>query len=367
MKRIILLFFVILMTQITILAQGDAEILPSAIGKIQRIEYIDYNGENDVETKQSVDIKILNGDYKGNEIRIENQLTGNPYYDIHIKEGLKVILHVENDNGNIIFSIEDIYRSSTLLWLSVLFGGLLVYVGKKKGLYSLVAIGLTAILILKGLSPLILFGIDPIIGTLIISLLSTAITIYFVGGFNRKSSSAIIGCLLSLIIASLLAVISVKTASLTGFTNENISFLYSSHPELNFVNLVVAIMILASLGAVMDVGMSIASTINEIYVIDNTKTFKELFVSGMNVGRDVIGTMANTLILVYLGASLPLILLANNIDMIKFINLNQIVTEIASALIGSCAIIICVPFTAFIAAKLVRKHKVDQEINISEF
>ena len=114
-------------------------------------------------------------------------------------------------------------------------------------------------------------------------------------------------------------------------------------------------MMLATLGAVMDVGMSIASTINEIYTLDNTKTVKELFTSGMNVGKDIIGTMANTLILVYLGGSLPLLLLASNIDLQKFFNLNQVVTEIASALIGSCAIVLCVPITAFVASELIKR------------
>ena len=132
-------------------------------------------------------------------------------------------------------------------------------------------------------------------------------------------------------------------------------FLYSAHPELNFIAIVISTMMLATLGAVMDVGMSIASTINEIYTVDNTKTIKELFISGMNVGRDIIGTMANTLILVYLGGALPLILLASNIDLQKFFNLNQVVTEIASALIGSSAIIICVPITAIVASELISK------------
>ena len=122
---------------------------------------------------------------------------------------------------------------------------------------------------------------------------------------------------------------------------------------------------LATLCAVMDVAMSIASTINEIYETDNTKSVKELFQSGMNVGRDIIGTMANTLILVYLGGSLPLLLLVSNIDLQKFINLNQVVTEIASALIGSIAIVICVPFTAIVAALLIYKSsqkKIDSKL-----
>ena len=143
-------------------------------------------------------------------------------------------------------------------------------------------------------------------------------------------------------------------------------FLYSSHPELNFVGITISIMILATLGAVMDVSMSIASTINEIYETDNSKSVKELIISGMNVGRDIIGTMANTLILVYLGGSLPLILLSENIDIQKFINLNQVVTETASALIGSIAIVICVPFTAIAASILIHKYsKLAKYDNIS--
>ena len=121
----------------------------------------------------------------------------------------------------------------------------------------------------------------------------------------------------------------------------------------------------ATLGAVMDVAMSISSTINEIYEIDKTKGIKELFVSGMNVGKDIIGTMANTLILVYMGGSLPLLLLAENIDMQKFINLNQVVTETASALIGSIAIVICVPITALVASQMIKCAKKNEDIDLS--
>ena len=86
-------------------------------------------------------------------------------------------------------------------------------------------------------------------------------------------------------------------------------------------------------------------------------TTKDLFLSGMNVGKDIIGTMANTLILVYLGSSLPLVLLSQNIDLQKFFNLNQVVTEICSAMIGSIALVACVPITAIVSAHLVRVNK----------
>ena len=338
------------------------KIYPSELGLVQRVDYIDLNENSEVaQVKQTAEIKIIKGADKGETVILDNILTGNPYYDIKLKQGSKVILHVEDTGSGIEYSIEDIHRSGVLLWLSLIFCGLLIYVGRKKGFYSLISIVATCILIYNFLCPLVLMGIDPILGTIIISILSTAVTMYLVGGFNKKSTSAVIGCALSLIFAGILSFAAVKAASLNGFSNENTMFLYSAHPELDFISIVISTMMLATLGAVMDVAMSIASTINEIFSIDNTKTIKELFISGMNVGRDIIGTMANTLILVYLGGSLPLLLLASNIDIQKFINLNQVVTEISSALIGSCAIVICVPLTAIVTANLVRKVKIKPE------
>ena len=354
MKRFLIIVITLFMSFISVKAE-ETVTLPSQTGVVQNLEYVDLSQNDIMQTKQVAEIKILSGDEKGKTITVDNMLTGNPSYDINLHKGTKVVLHVEADDNGLIYSIEDIKRSGSLIWLTAIFCGLLIYVGKKKGLSSLVAIILTCFLIFHVLSPLILFGINPVIATVLICLLSTAITMYLVGGFNKKSTAATIGCILSLMVAGILSFITVKTASLTGFSNEHSMFLYSAHPELNFVTIIVSTMMLATLGAVMDVGMSIASTINEIYTVDNTKSVKELFDCGMNVGKDIIGTMANTLILVYLGGSLPLLLLASNIDPQKFFNLNQVVTEIASALIGSCAIVICVPITAIVASELIKR------------
>lgn len=342
-----LIFLFLFFTTISFCYADEGKFLPSQIGVIQNVEYIDLE---DSQVKQLVEVKLKDGEV----ILVDNMLTGNSYYDIKLKKGLKVVLHVEESDEGISYSIEDIKRSGVLVWLSLIFCGLLLYVGKKKGLYSLVSIIVTCFLIFNLLSPMILLGVNPVLGTLLICLMSTALTMYLVGGFNKKSTSAILGCVLSLVIAGILSYLTVKLASLNGFSNEHSMFLYAAHPELDFVGIVISTMLLATLGAVMDVGMSIASTINEIFSVDNTKTVKELFTSGMNVGRDIIGTMANTLILVYLGGALPLLLLASNIDFAKFINLNQVVVEISSALIGSSAIVICVPVTAIVASELIK-------------
>ena len=353
MKKILVLFVSFFILSANVFAE-DMTFLPSVNGLVQNVVYENADDNETIQTRQIAEVKLLNGDNKGETLLLENILTGNPAYDITLKKGSKVVLHVEQDENGMEYSISDVKRSDILVWLSFIFCGLLVFVGKRKGLFSLVAIVLTCLLIFYALTPLILFGINPVLATIILCIISTALTMYLVGGINRKSSSALLGTVLSLLFAGVLSLITVKVALLNGISGENALFLYSAHPQLNFVAILVSTMILATLGAVMDVAMSIASTINEIYTIDNTKTVKELFVSGMNVGKDIIGTMANTLILVYLGSSLPLLLLASNIDFQKFINLNQVVAEISSALIGSSAIVICVPLTAFVASQLVK-------------
>ena len=350
-------FFLVLLILFGIILAGFAQevkVLPSQLGNVEKIQYIE---ESDLHTKQLVDIKFLTGVFKDKFIQVENILTDNPFYDIKLKINKKVIVHIEEVDGDLNFSIADICRWPVLVGLFVLFSLFLILVGRKKGINSLFAILITCILVINLLSPMILAGINPVFATISICLVSTAVTMYLVGGVNKKSTAAILGCTLSLLFAGILSVLTIKLASLTGFSDEHTLLLFSSFPQLDFVSILVSTMILATLGADMDVAMSIASTISEIYELDNTKSKKMLFKSGMNVCRDIIGTMANTLILVYLGSTLPLLLLASNIDVQKFFNLNSVVTEISSALIGSCAIVICVPITALIASNLVTKTK----------
>ena len=375
MKKILLFGFVLLGLVCPVFADEKAE-LPSETGVVENIQYEDVQdlqqGDNSV--KQVALVKVLSGKFKGTERLIDNMLTGNPAYDINLQKGDKVILHVERKTEDIInaddvdFFIADIKRDDALVWTSIAFVVLLLLIGRKKGLYSLLSIIATVTLIFFMLMPMILHGFCPIASAVLVGILSTIITIYLVGGFNSKSSSAIIGTSLSLVFAGGLSLITIYLAHLTGFAGEESMFLYSAHPELDFQGLLSASMIIAALGALMDTGVSIASAINEIYETDKTLTVKQLFKSGMNIGKDVIGTMSNTLILVYLGSSLPLVLLSNNIDLQKFFNLNQVATEISSAIIGSIAILLCVPLTAIISAYLIKnqKQKVEFDFETTE-
>ena len=373
MKKLFNLLIMLMGLISPVFADENSE-LPSVTGIVENIRYEDVQGlqQGDNSVKQVVLIKVLSGEFKGTERLVDNMLTGNPAYDINLKRGDKVILHAEAKTEEITsaddvdFFIADIKRDNALLGVSAVFIALLLLIGRKKGIYSLVSIIATVALIFFMLMPMILNGFCPIASAVLAGILSTIITIYLVGGLNSKSSSAIIGTSLSLVFAGGLSLLTIYFAHLTGFAGEESMFLYSAHPDLNFPGLLSASMIIAALGALMDTGVSIASAINEIYETDRTLSVKQLFTSGMNIGKDVIGTMSNTLILVYLGSALPLVLLSNNIDLQKFFNLNQVATEISSAVIGSIAILLCVPLTAIISAYLIKKQKTKVEFNFEE-
>lgn len=373
MKKLFIILFLILGLFTPVMAE-DKAVMKSETGIVESIKYEDADNINQGEqtTKQEVTVKVLTGNYKGTERIIDNMLTGNPAYDINLSKGDKVVLHLEPVNETVVsaddinFYIADIQRDNQI-WIFVsIFFILLLLIGRKKGLTSIISIISTIALIFFLLMPMILNGFCPIASAVLVGILSTIITIYLVGGFNSKSSSAIIGTSSSLIFAGALSIITIYTAHLTGFAGEENMFLYTARPDLSFTGILSASMIIAALGALMDTAVSIASTINEIYETDKSLSIKQLFKSGMNVGKDIIGTMSNTLILVYLGSSLPLVLLSNNIDMNKFFNLNQVATEILSALTGSIAILICVPVTAIIAAILIKRSNTKTDFDMKQ-
>lgn len=370
MKKIFL-FVMLLFGLISPCLALETPDLPSEVGKVEKVTYEDVADglQNENNVKQKVQIKVLTGKFKGTVQTLDNMLTGNPAYDISLNKGDKVVLHLEAKNtevnsvDDVDFFIADVKRDYSLEAFAALFMILLVIIGRKKGVFSLVSIIATISLMFFVLVPLILHGVNPVVSAVVVGILSTIITIYLVGGFNSKSSAAIIGTGLSLIFAGGMSLAAIWMARLTGFAGEESMFLYSTRPDLSFKGILAASMIIAALGALMDTGVSIASSVNEIYETDKKLTVNQLFKSGMNIGKDIIGTMSNTLILVYLGSALPLVLLSNNIDLQKFFNLNQVSTEILSALIGSISILACVPLTAIIAAYLIKRQKENVEFD----
>lgn len=374
LNKTILLIFCFFCFIIPVFAQDDSADAASdanvsyVSGKVLQI--ISEKSNKDLEDSfhteqitQTAKVLVLGGKYKGKIVNVENQLTSSPLYDIKIKPGNRVILSVEEHPKGAEFYISDLERTPVLLIIGGIFLLLLLLIGGWQGLRSIVSILITAILVFFALVPAILNNFPIIPTTVAIAFISTFITMFIVAGINLKSLSASLGTVLSVLIAGVMSSLVIKFAPLNGFSSQEAAMLFANRPDIDYTGILTASVIIASLGAVMDIGMSIASSICEFKKVNNDLTIRELITSGLNVGKDIMGTMINTLILVYIGSALSLVLLASNAPLIKLLNLNSIAAEISSAVTGSVGIVLCVPITALISGYLIGKSKNKAEVS----
>ena len=323
---------------------------------------------------QILKVRITSGKFKGNELAVINYQTDNPIYNIKIEEGNGVIIALEmSQDGNKIEEayIADHLRQDELYFLLVLFIVVILAIGWRKGAKAICALLLTLVLIWGVLLPGFLQGFNPIWLTAVIAIISTIVTLLIVGGRSLKSITAITGTLGGVAVAGVLAFVVGNAAYLTGFSSEEAAMLLyiPQAANLDIKGLLFAGIIIGALGASMDVSMSIASAVEEVKRVCPELGIWGLFQSGMNVGRDVMGTMANTLILAYTGSSLQLILIfmAYKESLLKIFNLDMIASEVVRALSGSIGMIMVIPLTSIIAAVLFgRKKKMMNQAEGSE-
>jgi uncharacterized membrane protein len=316
------------------------------------IEGTQYN------TIQKVTYEVLEGDHKGIIFESENELS-NRIYDLDLKKGDKVmlLLKVYEDRTYSGFAT-DFIRSNIILVLIILFIGALILIGKLKGLRALVSLVITVGSIFFVLIPLTLQGHDPLLIAFLIAVFVTIATILLISGINKKAISAIIGTLGGVLLAILIAYIAGNASMLTGLSGEDARILYINRPELDFMNIFFASVLIGALGAVMDIGMSISSAVHEVSEANPKAGKKKLFKSGMNVGKDIMGTMSNTLILAYAGSAFPLLLLfsLNEFSAMQVINFDFMAAEIIRAISGSFGLLLAIPITAFVGS-LLRKGR----------
>lgn len=309
---------------------------------------------------QPVRIELIQGKYRGRVFDVSNTMSR--AFNIHLKPGMTFLCMLQEEDGAL--KRVDVYgynRDYVIYGLAVLFLAIVFLVGRKKGLYSMISLVFTLVVIIYFLIPRILAGYDPVFMSILASVLIAVISTFIVSGFNAKSISAIIGVILGVSIAGLVSVVAGRLANLSGInTNEAEEMIALSDaipiqvPELLFAGIIVS-----ALGAIMDMGMSISSSIFEIRSVRPELTAGELYRSGMNVGRDVIGTMTNTLILAFAGSSLTVIIIIAlyYLPYLRLINLNLLGLEIIQGLSGSIGMILTVPVTAACAAFLASRLK----------
>lgn len=347
------------------LSVEETEPIPTEYAKGEVIEIVkeelgkDYGAGMQVDY-QKVKVKITSGEFKDKIILIDNSTTGNPAYDIWVAPGDSVLLIVEILAGDIFNGyIVDFVRDTYIFMLIGLFILLLILIGQKQGIKTVFTLGFTVLIIGKFMLPLLFKGYNPVWLALFTGILVTTITLTTIGGLTKKTISAILGTTGGLLAAAVIAIIVGILTNLRGLSGEEAQMLLyiPQEIEFDFRGLLFAGIIIGALGAIMDVSMSIASSMEEIQKIGTDLTVKALFKSGMNVGKDIMGTMSNTLILAYTGTSIPLLLLfmAYEQPLIKLINMDFLATEFIRAFSGSIGLILAIPITAMISAVLLAK------------
>lgn len=304
---------------------------------------------------QTVLLKILTGDYKGKEVEAES--SSSYLYGTHCKQGETVVAIVSEFKGEITASVYSNNRSP-MIWLMVaIFIIIVVLVGGKKGVSSILALLFTMACIFFVFLPMIYRGFSPILSAIIVIAFTTIVTMCFIDGISKKSVSAMIGTIFGVIIAGVFALIFGNVTSISGYNVSDIENLVyvGEMTDIQIGQLLFAGILIASLGAVMDVGMSISSTLCEIKEKNPSLTMKELFLSGMNVGRDMMGTMTNTLILAFTGGSINTLVFiyAYNYQYLQIMNMYSVGIEIMQGLSASLGVILAVPFTSLITSILI--------------
>ncbi len=308
---------------------------------------------------QEVILHIKTGSYAGQDVSAISP-NGN-LFGAACTVGLDVIAIVSaNDGGDPVVTVYSRDREYVVYVFIVLFILMLWLVGGKKGLKSAVCLALTFVLTVFVYFPLVYKGFSPFWAAALVCVFSTVITIFFVAGANVKSVAAIAGTAFGVLVAGILAVIFGQLAGISGYNVSEVESLLfvGQNVPIDIGGLLFSGILISTLGAVMDVGMSLASTIDEIHEKKPELGVSELFRSGINVGRDMMGTMSNTLILAFVGGSIITLMLDYCYDLsyYQLINSNNICIEIMQGLSGTIGIVLTVPFTSLLAAVLIKRH-----------
>ena len=305
---------------------------------------------------QKLRVKILEGKYKDTEFEVYNTLSS--LHSNFAYKGLKAVFTLRESGGKTAVWLYNLKRDSHVFALLGLFFAALILLGRGQGLKSALGLVFTCVLIVTVLIPALFAGFPPVPVSIGLVSIMTIVSFILISGFTRKTYTAIAGTVSGITIAGIISAIVSYSAQLSGVNMEGGEQLLNLAPDYNLKldGLLFTSILIASLGAVMDVSMSIASSMQEMLAVNPRLSKKELFRSGLTVGKDITGTMSNTLILAFEGSSLPLVMMiwGYSMSFTQFINIPRIVIEVMHGISGSIGIIAAVPCTALAALFVLR-------------
>ena len=363
-KKWILLFFVLIIVSIIsiIFVGKNEEFYDKPIGKItniseQSFETQNMSGSKETMKKQQVAALIMNGKYKGKTVNFENTTSYSQINDLDLKINDEVFLSFQISSEGKITSVKllDLKRDKYLVYVVVIFIVLIIVIAGRKGFKSLASVAVNLVIFFAAIQ-LFLNGVNLAFIALIASILFIVSSILIVQGINEKAISAIIGTATGTLISMIIAILVIELTKWNGIHFEEMEFL-THPPEAIFL---VEILI-GTLGGIMDIAISISSCLKEICDNNPSIEVNALISSGMEVGRDIMGTMANTLVFAYLSGSIPIIilLLKNGYPIFYIININ-LSLEFIRALTGSIGIVLSIPITIYTSVIFYKKYKIEQ-------
>lgn len=351
-----------------IFEQDTDEFYKAKVVSVGKVETETFNiSEEAIDQNKKIHFtaEIINGIYKGETIEVTQDI--NALYavqpeEVQNKDKIIVSKMSIGEIGEEEWFFVDYIRSDVLKGLVIIFLLFVLILGRSKGLSTILSLVFTVLAVFAVFIPSILKGYNIYLSTIVISIFIILMSMIVINGANKKTFCAIIGNIGGVAVAGIIAVIMNKLLNVTGIVDEDYVYLMFAQLEnpIDLIALVWSGIVIGSLGAIMDVAMSIASAMNELAENMDKKTFSKMLKSGMNIGRDAIGTMTNTLILAYVGSSLAtvLLLIVYNKDILFLFNMEMIVIEVLQAIVGSMGILFAVPATSLFSAYIFNRKEV---------
>lgn len=310
---------------------------------------------------QMLMVEVTSGRYKGETLQVYNYV--GPLYGVPVKEGDSVALTISTyQNGDHTATVYEYNRAMPLAVVVALFLAAAIAVGGKTGLKSLVGLGVTLLCLFWVLLPALMKGAPTLLTVFLICALIAVVTLTILGGVEKKTVCAMAGTIAGTALALLFGVAAQALVRIDGLRVENVEALLQlrqTGTPIGLKGLLVGGVVISALGAVMDVTMGIASSLTEVYAADSQMSRRDLFRSGMNIGRDMVGTMTNTLILAFLGSSFVLILYlySMNLSLHQLLSSAFLSIEVVSGISSSIGVILSIPITAAITAYALTREK----------
>lgn len=304
---------------------------------------------------QELEIRILSGDHKDEIMTVTNYMSA--LFNVDVDQGDRIIVRIMTDEeGSYYASVFNYDRGIVLGVFLLIFFALLAVLGGKKGVGALAGLLLTLGCIWFILIPCLIRGVPAVPVTIGVSAVAAAAGLIFLNGYSKKTLCAVCGCVGGVLAAGIAAAAVGTLSPMNGFNMQEAEnlILYGADKGLKISGLLVCGVLISALGAVMDVALGIASSVWEMREQNPDASAGSLFRSGMQIGKDAMGTMANTLILAFAGSSLNMLILVQTYDIPfqQLINTDSIALEVVQSVAGSFGILLTVPLVAFISARL---------------